>query len=154
VAVHVIGARTLAGVSPGPAGVPCLTVMSARTGAPDWRACPSADQSTGQGYPPVTDLSPGDRWLVALGRERPGGGTQQVVVLDTRTGQAARELVAGPGALIGQAVAEPDDTVLLAVWEDGRAGLVRCGVDGGCEAATPSRRVALADWVRAPMATG
>ena len=153
--VQVVGSRALGGVGPGSADVPCLTVQSSRTGAPDWRACPPAGQRAGLGYRTATDLSPTDRWLVALGRELPGaGGTDRGVVLDTRTGEAARELVAAPGAVIGQAVAETDDAVLLAVWEDGRAGLVRCTIDGACETAAPSRSVALADWVRAPMATG
>ena len=151
---QVVGSRVITGVGTGSADALCLTGQPGRTGSRAWLACPPAGQRAGQEYRTVTDLSPADQWLVALGPARPGGGTERVVILDSRNGQALRELVASPGALIGQAVAETDDAVLLAVWEDGRAGLVRCRIDGGCEAAAPGRSVALSEWVRAPMATG
>ena len=149
--VQVGGGRVLAGTSRGSTGAACLTALPGLTGAADWRACPDPGTPSADRYVAMADVSPNSHWLIARARQR-HGSTGRVAVLDRETGRVVREVVAAPGLRIGQVLAETDDDLLLAVWQDGRAGIVRCGFDGSCDAATTPAAVALADWDRAPMA--
>ena len=93
-----------------------------------WRSC-----DNDAGFAAVVALSPNGRHAL-LRRPTPDGGNAYAVVDDT--GRVLRQLVAGGGSSLGQAVFETDGSVLLAVQTGPGAGaIVRCSVTGACEAA-------------------
>ena len=92
-----------------------------------WRSC-----DNDAGFAAVVALSPNGHHAL-LRRPTPNGGNAYAVV--DGTGRVLRQLVAGSGSSLGQAVFETDGSVLLAVQTGPGAGaIVRCSVTGACEA--------------------
>jgi len=146
------GGTAIGVVTPGRS--PCIELWPTPAGPASWRACPPPSAAAAATYPDVAGFSPDGDLLLVRGPDPGGRGTRHVAVVDVASGTVVHELAAGDQAVIGQALLESDDTVLLAVWEGGRRALVRCAVEvgTGCETATDPTPVSRTDWAPAPMA--
>ena len=71
----------------------------------------------------------------ALLRRPTSGGGGEYAVVDTETGEVVRLFAAAHDALLGQAVFETDDSVLLAASGGQEEYVVRCRLAGECEVA-------------------
>jgi hypothetical protein len=83
----------------------------------------------------LLSFSPDGRHVLASAAYADGMGDTQLAILDARTGKPTLELKVADGGAITQMVWEDDSHVLATVFEGGRWGVVRVGLDGRRELA-------------------
>ena len=83
----------------------------------------------------LISFSPDGRHVLASAAYADGMGDTQLAVLDAATGKPTLDLQAADGDVITQMVWEDDSHVLAVVFEGGRWGVVRIGLDGRRELA-------------------
>ena len=116
--------RLVAGYSSITDGGSCSTVDDT-DGAAVWQTCDRR----------LLEFSPDGKHLLASAAYADGMGDTQLAVLDAATGKPALDLRTVDGDVITQMVWEDDSHVLAIVFEGGRWGVVRIGLDGRRELA-------------------
>lgn len=120
---------------------PCIELWHMPSRAPTWRSCPTPADAV-----PYVGIS------AFSGHHMVVQGPDRLAVARVDSGMVVRELALAPGtrAAVGRAVFENSEHLLVPVWQDGRAAIVRCDLDGACERATSWRLTARADWNPSP----
>ena len=96
-------------------------------GTPTWQTCDYSFES----------FSPDGGHLLATSAYRDGIGATRLAVLDSKTGTALLDLATPEGAFINKMVWEDESHVLATVFQGGRWGVLRIGLDGSREYAVP-----------------